>query len=256
MTYVKNNLIDSLNDGMAYGEVTAVSAAVVGLLGVTGVGILLGALTGAVMLAGVLIVQAAFTSEVWAAYQCILFCNMEDDASFTVAGWNAVRASINSNFIGVVNVILGTWVTSVGNIGLTNSVRTGIAEDSDCSDCACAPPCESADSFYNGIVNSITDNGDGTITFNVTSQPAPGVDGTQYIGWGDRENPASACCVFKHQSCFELGPLGGARQACGSATEEPNPPDENGCYHFWLFYNNFDLTTPFTCDVTMGSGCP
>lgn len=137
MTYVKNNLIDSLNDGMAYGEVTAVAAAVVALLGVTGVGILLAAITGAIMLAGVLVIQAAFTSEVWADYQCLLFCNMEDDGSFTLDGWGDLKNDINSTFTGVTQIILWTWVNSVGYIGLTNSVRTGIAEDGDCSDCDC-----------------------------------------------------------------------------------------------------------------------
>lgn len=209
---------------------------------------------GNVMLdAGSTAIGAALTDTAFETLRCILFCQMNDSGRLKPGRLGEVQTEVSDMIGGLGATILNAMLALAGEGGINNLAAIGTSTG-DCSECGCLTPCADADSFYNGIVNSAVDNGNGTITFNVTSQPAPG-DGTQYIGWGDRSNPDSPCCVFKHQSAFEGSTLGGARQACGSGTEVPIAPDENACYHFWLFYSNADLTTEFTCDITIGGDC-
>src|SRR4030095_9172112 len=119
--YIKDNLIDSLTEGMTYAELNGVGVALGALLGVTGIGILISAFAAAAFLAGIVAVQAAFTSEVWADFKCILFCAIGADASFSPAQWETVKSKILSTFTGVVSAILYNWVNSVGPVGLTNA---------------------------------------------------------------------------------------------------------------------------------------
>jgi len=135
--FIKANLIDSLSEGMTYAELTSAGVALIAVLGVTGVGLLIGAFVAAIFLAGVAAVQAAFTSEVWTDFKCILYCAMEDDGSFTEAGWEQVKSKILSTFTGTVSAILYNWANAAGLVGLTNAARSHFAVTGDCSACAC-----------------------------------------------------------------------------------------------------------------------
>jgi len=137
MEYVKQNLIDELQVGATYAEINGVGVALAALLGVTGVGILIAAFAAAVFLAGIAATQAAFTSEVWTDFKCILYCNSESDASFTTIDWENVKSDILSSFTGIVSAVLYNWVNSVGRVGLTNAARSGFAQTGDCSGCDC-----------------------------------------------------------------------------------------------------------------------
>lgn len=203
--------------------------------------------------AGSTALNAALTDPVYHTFVCILQCEMDANGRLTEEDLPAIMSQIDDQIGGLGAIILNAMVSLAGEGGLNNLASLGTSTG-DCDDCGCAEPCPDADSFYNGTVNSITDNGDGTITFNVTSVPA--IDGTEYIGWGDRGNSASPCCVFISQDAFSGSALGGAVQGCGSGTEFAVPPLTENCYHFFLFYGNFALTTPFTCDVVFSSACP
>jgi len=137
--FAKSQLIDSLTTGMSYAEINAALVGVVLILGVTGVGILITAIASLIFIAGVAVVQAAFTTEVWDRLKCNFYCNMSDDASFTPAQWIAVLTQLNTDETGIVNAILHQWIVSMGNIGLTNLVRSHFADEGDCSDCDCNP---------------------------------------------------------------------------------------------------------------------
>jgi hypothetical protein len=199
-----------------------------------------------------------FTENNWTLLRCILYCNGHEDGTFNAGDYvniiSQVRAQLtvpSPNAGDSIACMIDSW----GLIGLNNAARIGAGEEGNCDDCDCPPrSCASADNFYWGTVNSTTDNMDGTVTFNVTS--APGIDGTEFVGWGDRDNPGSPCCTFVGQSAFVGTALGGAYQSCGSSDEIPDPPAPNYCIHFYLFYGNLSLTTPFTCDIVMGSDCP
>lgn len=158
--YVKLNLIEDLNEGSNYAELNAALVAIVAALGVTGIGILIAAAAAAIFIAGVSAVQAAFTTEVWTAYRCILFCHIKNDGSFDEAGWNAVKADILDQFTGVVSAILYNWVNSVGVVGLTNAARSGFVASADCSGCEDCLNCYSSAWIITG---SLVDAGDGWI---------------------------------------------------------------------------------------------
>jgi len=203
--------------------------------------------------AGSTALNAALTPTVYHALVCILNCHMTSSGRLVADSLPLVESDVNDQIGGLAATTLNAMLSLAGEGGINNLASLGTSTG-DCSDCGCAEPCPDADSFSAGTVNSITDNGDGTITFNVSS-----VDngaGTQYIGWGNRTDPDSPCCVFIAQTAFSDAALGGAVQLCGSGTETEIPPSVGNCYHFFLFYGNFALTTPFTCDVTFGTGCP
>jgi len=139
--FLKQNLIDELASGLAYAEIYSTAVGIIAILGVTGIGVVIAVAAAAIFVAGVIVVQAAFTSEVWIDLKCILYCEIGDDASFTEVQWENVKAQILLQFTGVVRVILWNWVNALGFVGLTNSARSNMALGADCSDCDCGTAC-------------------------------------------------------------------------------------------------------------------
>lgn len=135
--FIKVNLIDDLTTGATYADVYAALVALVAVFGVTGIGILVAAAAAAIFIAGVSAVQAAFTSDVWDDFKCILYCAIEDDASFTIAGWQTVKNEVNAQFNGIAAIILHNWINTVGSVGLTNAARSSFATTGDCETCEC-----------------------------------------------------------------------------------------------------------------------
>lgn len=135
--FFKQALIDELATGLAYSEIFSAIIGVLGVLGILGVGIIAAVITAAIFVAGVTVVQAAFTSAVWSDFKCILYCNISPDASYTDAQWQQVKSEVNSKFTGVVQVILWNWVNALGKIGLTNAARSNMGLGADCSTCDC-----------------------------------------------------------------------------------------------------------------------
>lgn len=85
--------------------------------------------------------KAAFVAHDWPAeldkYLCILFCNIEDDASFTEAGWQKVKADIVAQMAGIAETYFWNMVNSLGPVGLTNAARIFPSLAGDCSQCDC-----------------------------------------------------------------------------------------------------------------------
>jgi hypothetical protein len=135
--FVKLNLIEELTEGESYAQISAAMVALIAALGVTGIGLLVGAAAAAIFAAGVSAVQAAFTTEVWTDFRCILYCRILPDGSFDEAGWQLVKQEIVNHYDGVVEVILWNWVNAVGVVGLTNAARSGFVATADCTSCEC-----------------------------------------------------------------------------------------------------------------------
>lgn len=85
--------------------------------------------------------QAAFLSHDFdpalALYKCIIFCNIESDASFTEAGWQQVKQDIVDQMSGLDETWFWNWANSLGPAGLTNSARVFASLAGDCSECGC-----------------------------------------------------------------------------------------------------------------------
>ena len=207
-------------------------------------------LAGSLLTFGQVAFEAAMTDEVYETLCCIFYCNMNNDGTFTQEQIDTIKSEISSQLTGVAATYLRDNVGLLGAIGMSNMAATNqSAFTFDCSGCDCVPYCESADSWFAATVNSITDNGDGTITFNVSSVDNGG--GVQYVAWGDRVDPDSPCCEFlSFVPTTGFGVPGGAVQLCGSGVETGIIPTGGNCYHYWHMYQDSALSTPFTANVT------
>ena len=177
--YVKLNFIEELTEGDSYAQIYAAAVAIIAVLGVTGIGILIAAAAAAIFIAGIAAVQSAFTTEVWTDFRCILFCHIEDDASFTVSGWESVKADVLTTFTGVVSAVLYNWVNSVGPVGLTNAARSGFVASADCTGCEC-------EDTWCYLFDFDTSDGDWTVVTdggynNGVYTGAPGWDDTDHL---------------------------------------------------------------------------
>lgn len=94
-------------------------------------------LVGAALAAGSNAIEAAFTAQVWADFRCILYCTMEDDASFTVQGWQQTKAEINNRISGIAGNLLYNTVEAFGAGGMSNAARSKRAGGTGCDSCYC-----------------------------------------------------------------------------------------------------------------------
>lgn len=200
-------------------------------------------------------VEAQIDTTALDTFRCLVYCNMNNDGQLTYDAWLNLLAQISEEFNDFPKTFFYSTTNAWGYIGMNNAGTIGAATAEDCADCDCFTTCGDPDLFYAGTVNSVTDNGDGTVTVNVSSVTAP--DSTEYIGWGDRENPASQCCVFLEWIDLTpgVGSQGGAIQMCGSGSESGTLPLSGQCYHFFLLYHNFNTSLPFTADIIFGTDC-
>jgi len=234
--WVKQNLIESLETGATFADLNAAGVALIALLGVTGIGLLVAGFAAAIFVAGVSAVQAAFTTEVWTQFRCILNCHIELDGSFTTAGWQAVKADILSEFTGVVSAILYNWVNSVGPVGLTNSARSGFVATADCSGCDCASECNDADLI---VFGNVTETGtyDGFPGMEVESVFTGGVN---VVRWGiiDTAVPPNTCCYFVDYVVLDGAVLSTYWTDCGGAGHGSPNPAGHSLGHFDLYNNS------------------
>lgn len=82
-----------------------------------------------------------FTPATWDALLCILYCNMNDDASFTEAQWQQIRAEVKGMIGGGAGDWIADYILSLGTVGLTNMARQELPGTKDCSGCQCAEGC-------------------------------------------------------------------------------------------------------------------
>ena len=192
--FLKTAFIDDLSTGASYADLNAAAVAIVAALGVTGIGILIAAAAAAIFILGVSATQAAFTTEVWNDFKCILYCNMNPDASFDEAGWAGVKSDILDTFTGVVSAVLYNWANAAGIVGLTNAARSGFATEGDCSTCGCPSTCVDP-SFV--ILGNIIAQDDFSIT--IESVPATRNSITaDWIVYGSADD--TFCCLLCDQS--------------------------------------------------------
>lgn len=103
---------------------------------------LLTALAILLIAAGKAAFQAAITEATLEQFKCILFCHIRPDASFSEAGWQAVKADIVQQMDGIVEGFYWNLTNTIGVVGLTNACRAfpGLAGDCDSCPCTCSTP--------------------------------------------------------------------------------------------------------------------
>jgi len=138
MTVIKDDIMAKLSSsGLGISMVALIAVIMAIYLSAGTLAPLVTALVSAAMGVGYAAVAAAFTGEVWETFKCILYCRMENDASFTENGWQLVMSDIDDQLTGIAADLLRKTVSAFGPIGMTNAARSSRAEDSDCSECGC-----------------------------------------------------------------------------------------------------------------------
>lgn len=144
--------------------ITAVVASVIALLAIV---VSLGTLTplivplaAACFWAGSAAMDTALTAGVYEALMCLIYCNSEDDGSYTQAGWASLRndIAIDPDITGLARQLCVDYITLLGSVGLSNAASYNPTAVGDCSECGC--PTEWCYEW-----NFLTDDGDLTATF-------------------------------------------------------------------------------------------
>jgi len=138
---IDDDIVQKLEESMTAADILALIALVL-LLFLSGGSLapLIVGLVSAILATGIEATKAAFTTEVWDTFRCILYCNMADDGSFTEAQWQQVKADIFDQIgTSIAQTFLITTVNAWGPAGLTNAARSGRVTEADCSDCDCTP---------------------------------------------------------------------------------------------------------------------
>lgn len=106
-------------------------------------------LVGSILAAGVTAWQAAFTTDVWDQFRCLVYSNMDSDSSINQAGVDALYASLDTAFTGIVIPTLKGYINASGVVGLTNMMRSNSGDpDANCEDCICPNQCDTVWTFY------------------------------------------------------------------------------------------------------------
>jgi len=118
-----DELIDQVNLG------SSVTALVAGIIAILAMVVSLGTLTplivplaAAAFFAGSAAMTAALTSGVYTALMCLIYCNSEDDGSYTQAGWESLRndIAVDPDITGLARQLIKDYVTLLGSVGLSN----------------------------------------------------------------------------------------------------------------------------------------
>lgn len=259
-------------DAEAWGELTLLIGAFVALMIFVGIIGTLGAATplilalgGALFTAGQAGFAAAMTVAVFDTLECLLYCNMQADGTFTPANLTAIRAGITSQIGGVAQTYLLGVLDALGTTGLENMGRTGSGLAADCSDCECPSPCDPAgwvvglwldDVLYENapacgvfvssgvdyIIAESTDRGDGqqVITFSVRDRVTCCKVLPEFVG----TPPASV--------------LHGYNNCPAQANYATQTPDETGpsCREATAWYFQMSAGGPWQIKFTFVEDCP
>lgn len=131
-------------------------------------------LVGAIMVVGQEAFEAAMTAAVYETFNCILYCNMNSDGTFSEAQIEAIKAEIETELTGIAATYLRDNVGLLGAIGLSNMAATPQSTFFyDCEGCDCELPCsEKYEIFdqpgYPGSFGTIVATTDSTIDVEIS----------------------------------------------------------------------------------------
>lgn len=227
-------------DSAAWGSIFAMTAALVALIFViiftapTGsfvvlIPLLIG-LISALVTGGSAAFDAAMTDAVWDTFECILYCRMRDDASFSNGEWQTVKSDVANQLTGIaVNFLVGV-IDAQGAHALTNAVRSDPAAVGDCDECACAEGCD----WVVGIGTIISED-DAQIT--IASAPHAGDGNKPYVALAAPGAAGTRCCTLVDVEAL-ITPGSHVfivAATCGSETLVFEPPVYEG--QDWAFIN-------------------
>lgn len=145
------------NDATLFASLSALVAAFVTLL-IFLTAISLGTLTPIIMgLAAALLTggqsafTAAMTAEVWVAFNCIIYCHMDNNGQLTESDISEIVNDINDQLTGIAALYLSKTVLFMGVVGLNNMASTSTGTEGNCVDCECPETCAHSWQIREGI---------------------------------------------------------------------------------------------------------
>jgi hypothetical protein len=184
------------------------------------------------------VLRAALTDTVYSQLQCIFYCRMESDASFTDAGVERVRSDIGDQIGGVATLFLQQLVFLLGSVGMTNLARSGGATTGDCSECDCPLDCPDRWNAFGETI--LTNNGDGSIT------AASYFNGSQHailIGTADGNTPGDCCNMSDFT--VDVGAIGGGSGAYDCGSLDFNTLSNLTCVYFIEVFSGSPVTITY-----------
>jgi len=241
----EQDFLDAMQEGDAYTALYALLLAIAIPLVGLGAPPLAAVVAGLIMAFTIAALKAAMTPEVLEIYECILYCNMAEDASFDEARWKQVRADIVGQISGIAGSVLWHWVGYIGLVGLTNSARSLRATENDCDDCNCGN-CSNLEN-WSVVFGTIIEQSPGYLKI---QSELVGANQAVRIATGDIDT----CCYVVGGA--EVG--GGAftntaYYPCGSNTPINSIPPGGSCGHDYNWTNIFGV--PFVMEITF-TDCP
>jgi hypothetical protein len=245
-------------------SVTALVAAIVAIAAIV---VSLGTLTplilplaAALFYAGSSAITAALDSAVYEELLCLIFCNSEDDGSYSQAGWEALISDIDASSVinGLAGTLLRDYVGIMGSSGLTNAASYNPTATGDCDECDCVTSCDDPERFTVGTIIGSGIDVNGRQYFDVESGINP-VDSSDVIIWGTLGELSSVCCTWQETAILEgscPGSIGRFVTYTGEtdqvAFESPDPAVNISA--FALLQNGCPFGNPFTARITF-EGC-
>jgi len=248
--FIDNEIVQKMNETDTAASLLLLIAAAVAILitGFTATPLVI-ALISQVIAFGVVATKAAFTTEVWDTFECILFCNMNDDGSFTEEQWLEIKTEIFDQLgSSIAGTFLRDTVNAMGVAGLTNAARSGAATSADCDDCDCPAECGDPDGVTCGtVIESGIEDGHKFLV--IESGSCYG--SFQSISWynyGNTAPPAPACYITAYETVSGTFTNQVWTAPDGTVHENSSPGLET-VSHFG-FNTAPGAMTPFTVKVT------
>jgi len=219
--HMEHNADQLAADAEAWGELALLIAAIAALaIFMFPVSLALAASTpfwiglgGALLTVGQAGFEAAMTTAVFDTLECILYCNMQDDGTFTDDDITVIKAEISTQLTGVAVPYLTGVIDGLGKTALANMGRTGAGLAADCSDCDCFNSCASGWIIRPDLVDymDITEVGEDFLVVNVHTPLSNGVYYANVLSSGGEND----CCYFNSFEVLTGAVAGIAGVDCG-----------------------------------------
>ena len=200
---------------------------------------------------GIATLRAALTDTVYDTLQCILYCNISNDASFTESRWQAVKSDIADQIGGIASLFLQHLVNVLGAVGLTNLARSGGATEGDCdecTDCSNEPPVYIWDEIAAEPTRIFPDE-DGIYTANSGTSLAP----SGYYACSIYFHPGLP--IPDHWKCYEITLLSTPPAITGTFVYRCEDYASDLLAHCQAQMTLVSNATPFTVQFTVGDIC-
>lgn len=97
---------------------------------------LISIIAGLLLALGAEVIAEAFTSDVYDAFLCIFYCNIDNDGQMSDAQLSAIYAAVAAQFDITVQAVFGYYGQLFGPVGWSNAGALG-TQTGDCGDCNC-----------------------------------------------------------------------------------------------------------------------